>query len=53
MVFVGDRWMKAKNLKKTWIKNGWFFIFQLVSNILNSYLPVSRRGKTVGEDVVN
>ena len=25
VVFVGDRRMKAKNLKKTWIKYGEFF----------------------------
>ena len=54
VVFVGDRRMKAKNLKKTWIKNGEFFIFQLVSNIhlIHTYLLVVGE-KTVGEDVVN
>ena len=33
VVFVGDCRMKAKNLKKTWIKNGEFLILYSVSNI--------------------
>ena len=49
VVFVGDRRMKAKNLKKSWIKYGEFFNI-LISWLysFNSYLPVSRRGKIRG-----
>ena len=46
--FSDDRWMKAKILKKTWIKNGEFLMFELISNMYNSYLPVSRRGRNRG-----
>ena len=48
MNFLDDCRMKAKNLKKTWIRNGEFLIFELVSNMYKSYFPVSRRGKNRG-----
>ena len=44
--------MKTKNLNKTWIRMVSIYFKFISEEYDNLYLPVSRREKTVGEDVV-